>query len=112
MTINLTLRQLEVFIALARTLSFSEASKAIPLSQPALSAAIHKLEETLGARLFDRDTRNVALTPVGTELLSVAEDLLRHFDSQLASVRDYLSGKRGRLAVAASPRSRRDSSRR
>lgn len=103
MAINVTLRQLEVFIAVARTLSFSEAGKTIHLSQPALSAAIHKLEEAVGARLFDRDTRNVALTPVGTELLAVAEDLLRHFDSELASVRDYLSGKRGRLAVAASP---------
>lgn len=103
MTINVTLRQLEVFVAVARTLSFSEASKAIPLSQPALSAAIHKLEEAVGARLFDRDTRNVALTPVGTELLAVAEDLLRHFDSELASLRDYLGGNRGRLSVAASP---------
>ena len=87
----------------SRATSFSEAGKTIHLSQPALSAAIHKLEEAVGARLFDRDTRNVALTPVGTELLAVAEDLLRHFDSELASVRDYLSGKRGRLAVAASP---------
>lgn len=103
MTINVTLRQLEVFIAVARALSFSEAAKAIPLSQPALSAAIHKLEEAIGARLFDRDTRNVALTPVGSELLTVAEDLLQHFDAELASVRDYLSGRRGRVAVAASP---------
>jgi DNA-binding transcriptional LysR family regulator len=103
MTINITLRQLEVFIAVARTLSFSEAGKTIHLSQPALSAAVHKLEESVGARLFDRNTRNVALTPVGSELLGVADELLRHFESELASVRDYLGGKRGRLAVAASP---------
>lgn len=103
MAINPTLRQLEVFLAVARTLSFSKASQLIHLSQPGLSGAVRKLEDTIGARLFDRDTRNVILTPAGTELLAVAEELLKDFDFALDRVHDYLGGKRGRIAIAAAP---------
>lgn len=103
MAINPTFRQLEAFLAVARTLSFSKASQLIHLSQPGLSGAVRKLEDTIGARLFDRDTRNVILTPAGTELLAVADDLLNDFDFALERVRDYLGGKRGRIAIAASP---------
>ncbi|MGP1679519.1 MAG: LysR family transcriptional regulator, partial [Burkholderiales bacterium] len=93
----------EVFLAVARTLSFSKAGQLIHLSQPGLSSAVRKLEDTIGARLFDRDTRNVILTPAGAELLAVADELLNDFDFGLARVRDYLGGKRGRVAIAASP---------
>ncbi len=103
MAINPTFRQLEVFLAVARTLSFSKASRLIHLSQPGLSSAVRKLEDTIGARLFDRDTRNVILTPAGSELLAVADDILNDFDFALTRVRDYLGGKRGRIAIAASP---------
>jgi LysR family carnitine catabolism transcriptional activator len=103
MAINVTVRQLEILVTVARTLSFSKAAKAIHLSQPALSSAVRKLEAAIGARIFDRDTRNVSLTPAGAELLAVAEDLLQHLESGLAGVRDYLGGTRGRLSVAASP---------
>lgn len=103
MTINVTFRQLEAFLAVVRTLSFSEASKRIHLSQPALSAAVRKLEDAVGARLFDRDTRNVTLTPVGAELLVAAESLTQDLESALASVREYLAGKRGRISLAVAP---------
>jgi DNA-binding transcriptional LysR family regulator len=103
MAINPTLRQLEAFLAVARTLSFSKASRLIHLSQPALSSAIRKLEDAIGTRLFDRDTRNVNLTPAGAELLKVGDDLVDNFDFALTRVRDYLGGKRGRIAIAAAP---------
>jgi len=100
---NLTLRQLEVFLAVARTLSFSEAARQIGLSQPALSTAIRKLENALDARLFDRDTRNVALTPAGVELLGLARRLQSEFDAAFSDMREFLAGRRGRLVIAASP---------
>lgn len=103
MQINVTLHQLESFAAVARALSFSDAANQVHLSQPALSAAIRKLEETLGARLFDRDTRNVALTPAGTELQAVADRLLAEVDDALSGLRAFIAGKRGRLSIAASP---------
>lgn len=103
MKINITYRQLEAFIALARTLNFSEAAKAVHLSQPALSAAIRKLEEMVNATLFDRTTRIVTLTPIGTELFAVATRLLDDFDSSLSGISDLAVGKRGNLSVSAAP---------
>ncbi|MGO4330797.1 LysR family transcriptional regulator [Cupriavidus sp. 2TAF22] len=99
----MTLRQLEAFLAVGHTLSFSEAARQVHLSQPALSATVRKLEEKVSAQLFDRTTRHVALTPVGTELLGAVEGLFENFDSAFAGIRDFVEGKRGRLAIAASP---------
>lgn len=103
MSIKLTLRQMEAFVAVARTLSFSQAAAQLHLSQPALSDAVRKLEDAVGGRLLDRDTRNVALTPLGIEVLTTAERLLDDFESALTGVRAFLDGRRGRVAVAASP---------
>ncbi|KJK22562.1 hypothetical protein UB46_20730 [Burkholderiaceae bacterium 16] len=100
---KITLRQLEAFLAVGRTLSFSEAARQVHLSQPALSATVRKLEEQIEALLFDRTTRHVALTPVGGELLGIVEGLFENFDGAFAAVRDFVDGKRGRLAIAASP---------
>jgi DNA-binding transcriptional LysR family regulator len=100
---RITLRQLEAFVVLGRTLSFSEAARQVHLSQPALSASIRKLEDAVGAQLFDRTTRRVALSAVGTELLGVAERLFEDFDAALVGVREFVEGKRGRLSIAASP---------
>ncbi|WP_077002088.1 LysR family transcriptional regulator [Variovorax sp. KK3] len=63
--INVSFRQIEVFLAVSSTLSFSRAARLCHLSQPALSANIKRLQDTLGARLFDRHTRKVTLTAVG-----------------------------------------------
>lgn len=100
---NWTFRQLEVFLAVARTLSFSQAARDVGISQPALSNAIRKLEDLVGARLFDRDTRNVMLTPVGHEMLRVAGRLSEDSDAAFESMRNYTGSRRGRLSVAASP---------
>lgn len=100
---KITLRHLEAFLAVARTRSFSLGAKQVHLSQPALSATVRKLEDAIGARLFDRDTRNIALTPVGVEVLGFADRLLKDFESAFAGVRALVEGKRGRLAIAASP---------
>lgn len=103
MTIKIALRHLEAFLAVARTRSFSAGAKQIHVSQPALSATVRQFEEAIGARLFDRDTRNIALTPVGTEVLGFADRLLKDFEGAFAGVRALVEGKRGRLAIAASP---------
>ena len=64
---------------------------------PAPSSEVHRLEAETGTRLFDRNTRNVVLTPAGSELLAIADGLLNDFDFALSRVRDYLDGKRGRI---------------
>jgi DNA-binding transcriptional LysR family regulator len=60
------LRQIEVFLSVARHLHFGRAAEELYLSQPAVSQAIHRLERELGGELFDRTTRRVRLTDLGT----------------------------------------------
>jgi len=100
---NVTLKQVDAFLAVARTLNFSRAAKLVHLSQPALSATIRRLEEAIGGRLFDRDTRTVALSPVGTEFLQIASGLLESVDNGLARIQRFVSGKQGLFALAVAP---------
>ncbi len=76
-----TLRELECFTAVAETLSFTRAAQNLRLAQPPLSRHVRALEEKLGARLFDRSGRRVALTPAGAvfyeETRTVLSRLLR-----------------------------------
>jgi LysR family carnitine catabolism transcriptional activator len=98
-----TLKQLELFLAVSDTLSFSEAARRCNLSQPALSANIQRLEDALGTRLFDRHTRKVTLTPVGVEMRSVAAALADNIEHALSRIQDLVSGRVGRLVIAAAP---------
>jgi DNA-binding transcriptional LysR family regulator len=63
------LYQIRYFLAVADTLNFTRASERSFVSQPALTKAIQRLEETLGGRLFDRTKNSVQLTGLGTALL-------------------------------------------
>ncbi|MCD6681629.1 MAG: LysR substrate-binding domain-containing protein [Burkholderiaceae bacterium] len=100
---NVTLRQLQAFRAVAELGSFREAAARLHLSQPALSAAVRKLEFVLDVRLFDRTTRRLALTAEGQELLRLASRLIEEFDAVTGNLRDYLARRRGRVVVAALP---------
>jgi LysR family carnitine catabolism transcriptional activator len=103
MSINLTLRQLELFSATMRAGSFTQAAEKLRISQPALSAAIRKIETELGLTLFDRTTRSVTPTADGRHLAAVAEDLLRDFKVAMQGVADRASGLHGRLTIAVLP---------
>lgn len=59
----MTVKQLRAFLAVAQTLSFTQACERLHLSQPALSLAIKGLEDSLGGKLLIRSTRSVRLTP-------------------------------------------------
>lgn len=100
---RLTLKQVDAFLALAQTLNFGRAAKLVHLSQPALSATIRRLEEAVGGRLFDRDTRTVALSPAGVEFLQIASDLLETVDNGLARIQRFVSGKQGLLSLGVAP---------
>lgn len=103
MRVNVTPQQLAAFLKVAETGSFSEAAARLAVSQPALSRTIRLVEETLGARLFDRDTRNVALTPAGQELRPIALRIVREFDSGFGELARFITGQRGRISLAALP---------
>lgn len=100
---HLSIRQMQLFRTVAEAGSFSEAALRLHLSQPALSAAIRKLEDTLEMKLFDRTTRRIALTPEGQELLRLSARLIDEFEAVTGDLRDYLARRRGRVVVAALP---------
>jgi len=100
---HVSIRQLQVFRTVAEAGSFSEAAARLHLSQPALSATIRKLEETLNVRLFDRTTRRISLTPEGQELLRLSGRLIDEFEAVTGDLSDYLARRRGRVVVAALP---------
>ena len=96
-------RDMRAFLAVARTLSFSQAAQQMHLSQSALSTLIGRLEEAFGTRLFDRTTRAVALTAAGAVLASHADQLLSDFGRTVAAVRDVAMVRKGSVAIAALP---------
>ena len=73
---GLDLTKLRAFVTVAEYLHFGRAADALHLTQPGLSRQIQTLERQLGARLLDRDHRNVALTDAGRQLLEDAGPLL------------------------------------
>ena len=94
--------EMEAFVSLAGHLHFARAAEAVNTSPSALSRIIGRLEEEVGARLFERDTRRVALTPAGNTFLTFAEDSLHRRELMRQSL-DSLDGKlRGILRVYAS----------
>ena len=100
---NISFRQIELFLAVAKALNFSTAAKACHISQPALSINIKKLEESIGALLFNRDTRNVTLTATGVEFYRLAIGLQENIKKSHLDIKNFVHGKRGKLVVAASP---------
>lgn len=100
---NISSRLLQAFLALDECRNFTRAAERCHVSQSAFSATIRKLEEAAGARLFDRDTRNVKLTPEGERFTEVARRLAADFESAFADLKDYIARRKGRVAIAALP---------
>ncbi|CAG9174477.1 LysR family transcriptional regulator [Cupriavidus respiraculi] len=100
---NYSLRQLRVFLAVARHGSFSRAADAVGLTQPAVSRAVADFEEALGVRLLDRTTREVLLTDAGEALVPALERLLGQLDDTLEETRQLGERYRGRVVIASAP---------
>jgi DNA-binding transcriptional LysR family regulator len=100
MTMNLTLRQLSAFAAVAELGSFTAAATRLHLTQSALSVLVRELEKQLGTRLFDRHTRRVLLTEAGAALRPRAERLLIDVEQAAADVAALRDKRRGRLRLA------------
>ena len=93
------LRHLRYFVVLAEELHFGRAARRLSISQPPLSVAIRQLEESVGARLFDRNSKEVRLTPAGDALLASARALLRQAEEAALEARDVSQGSAGRLRI-------------
>ncbi|WP_428970055.1 LysR family transcriptional regulator [Sphingomonas sp. Xoc002] len=98
-----SMASLRLFMQVAYNRSFSETGRLANLSQPALSRTIRLLEEQLGTRLFDRDSRNVRLTQAGEMLLPIVERLTADFDHAFSDLALTFAGQRGRVVIGALP---------
>ncbi|WP_198150854.1 LysR family transcriptional regulator [Caldimonas taiwanensis] len=103
MEINLSMRQLRAFLALAEERHFTRAAARVHLSQPAFSALIRDLEDGVGARLFDRTTRSVELTAEGRAFEVSARRVLHEAQEALSDLRERVAKRRGRVALAVLP---------
>lgn len=100
---DLNLRDIRALVAVADAGSFTRAAERLHLSQPALTVQIRRLEEVVGARLFDRNSRNVALTPTGRELLPILRKSLQDMENVLRDARALGEGQSGTIRIACLP---------
>ena len=99
---DLTLRKLEVFVAVAKKGSMTDAANELKMSQPAVSMAISGLEETLNEVLFDRAGGRIRLNEKGKAFLPRILDLLAHLEDIQGDLGDGDGGLSGSLHVGAS----------
>lgn len=98
----MNLDQLRVFLAVARHLHFSRAADELYVTQPAVSAAVAKLENQYGVRLFHRIGRRVEITDVGRFLAVEGARLLERVDLLERGLQDFNDLQRGVLSLGAS----------
>jgi LysR family transcriptional regulator, low CO2-responsive transcriptional regulator len=98
--LHLTLRQLRVFEAVAKHLSFSRAGEELHLTQPAVSMQIKQLEENLGLPLFEQLGKRVHLTEAGRELRHYSRSIGQQLTELEAIIEELKGIERGRLKVA------------
>ncbi len=100
---NLSLKQLRYFEALARHGHFGRAAESCAISQPALSMQIRELEESLGTELFERGARQVRLTWFGAEIATRVRTILRSVDELGDMARASRDRLVGRLRIGVIP---------
>lgn len=99
------LKQIEIFIKVAKLKSFSKAAEEIFLSQPAVSAQISSLEKELDSQLFNRSSKDIGLTEAGEAFLKYAIGIMNMFNSAvstLSSLNDNVFGTLN-LSVSTTP---------
>jgi len=92
---------LKAFVLTAQTGSFTDAAERLGISNRLTSKYVAQLEEKIGARLLQRTTRQVGLTPIGEVLLARAPVLLAELDDLLGSVTEDSKGLTGTLRISA-----------
>jgi DNA-binding transcriptional LysR family regulator len=97
----MTLEDLRAFVTVAEERSFSRAARKLRRTQPAVSQAIRRLEETSGERLIDRSLRDGTLTDAGTLLLDFARRMLHLSEEAVGALGDLRSTRTGRILIGS-----------
>jgi DNA-binding transcriptional LysR family regulator len=100
---EIDLKHLRYFVAVAEELHFTRAAARLRISQPPLSQIIHRLESSLGCKLFERTKRNVTLTEAGSILLQESRAILSRAKFAVHQARRAARGDIGQLKVAFVP---------
>lgn len=100
---RITLRHLRLAWVVGQELNLSRAARRLHTTQPAISAALRDLEELLQARLFERTTRKVALTPLGRRFCEHADRVLGEMERAALAFEAERSGQTGELRVGLIP---------
>lgn len=98
---NISLDDVRAFLAVAELESFSRAADRLAVSQSALTRRIQKIEDHVGARLFNRSTRHVELTAIGHEFSPLAQRMVGEFDRSLGQIGDVIQKRRGVVTAAS-----------
>jgi LysR family carnitine catabolism transcriptional activator len=101
--INLSLRSVQTFVAVAECGSFRRAAELLNRSQSAVSGSVKQLEDQLGVPLLSRTTRRVSLTAEGRMLLIRSKNALTDLEAVARELRDEVLIRRGRVSFAISP---------
>ena len=93
------IRQVRYFVMVAQTGSFSQAAKELFISQSTLSQQIQQLENEVGVKLLERNTRKVTLSEYGQEFLPYAKNLIYDAEACLGSIMDVRNMATGKLVI-------------
>ena len=99
---NIELRHLRYFVAVAEEQSFTAAAHRVHVAQQVLSTQIRKLEEAVGTQLLERGRRGVTVTPAGTAFLTAAQETLASLDRGVTAARNAARAVTGTLSVGIS----------
>lgn len=97
---NITFRQLKVFSEVARQQSFTRASRALFLTQPAVSMQVKQLEQTVGLPLFEKQGKQFSLTDAGEEIHQLSNSILQQLEETEYHLEQIASGHHGKLRLA------------
>ncbi|CAM4405072.1 DNA-binding transcriptional LysR family regulator [Paenibacillus endophyticus] len=97
------LKQLTYFVAVAEAGSFTQAARALHLSQPSLSKMVRLLEEELGVQLIDRSAKQITLTDAGMSILRSAKPIIQSFEDMSSELEEVVSLKKGTLRLGIPP---------
>lgn len=100
---NLSPRQLRIFVTLAQSLSFSRTADQLCVTQPTLSKLVREIEGALGVRLFERTTRRVRLTDDGEALLAVSRRMVQDYEAGMTELEQVVRHRSHVLAIAVLP---------
>lgn len=103
----MNLRELECFLAVADALHFGRAAERLHLAQPTVSESVRRLERALGGDLFDRSTRNVALTELGRSFLAEASHAFQQVEAAYETGRRLAHCRSEQIVVGHTPEDER-----